>query len=50
MKVLGISNGWALVQLKDGKYFCSNKYLSTKKPSSVSVKLSIQQKHLNEWV
>lgn len=38
VKVLGISNGWALVQLKDGKYFCSNKYLSTKKPSSVSCK------------
>lgn len=38
VKVLGISNGWALIQLKDGKYFCSNKYLSTKKPSSVSCK------------
>lgn len=38
VKVLGISNGWALVQLKNGKYFCSNKYLSTKKPDSVSCK------------
>ena len=40
VKVLGISKGWALIEAKDGeKYFCSNKYLSTKKPSSVKTKM-----------